>query len=187
MSSSDGYDPATNMWTIHGVVFTDEFFQAFTTEMPSPDIYFRVTRIDEHGQPIVARRYYTLPAEPLPDSKGQAAKIARRPWLNRLLLMPCFFWCNYQVGKSSISRRYRLIAAIHMTWLMTQPDWMRQRMAPPRGSHGGSMRLDEGRTMRGGFSDGPSTPKPSIAPRGQGGGYQPVNRSSSIISPPRTP
>ena len=101
------------------------------------------------------------------------ARLKRRPWISRLLLMPYFFWRHYQVGRGTTSRRYRLIAAVHMAWLTIRPDWMRPKTQAPGGRHGGSMRLTEGPTMRSGLSDSPRAPKPTITPHGQGAPVKP--------------
>lgn len=114
-------------------------------------------------------------------------KLKRRPWIERLLLMPYSFWKHYQVGRDSTSRRHRLSAAAHMAWLMIRPYWMRSRMMTPSGQYGGHMRLDEGPTMRSGtlrsgFGNGPQTTKPAIEPKGQGP-VKPIPHGGRILPP----
>lgn len=109
-------------------------------------------------------------------------KLKRRPWIEKLLLMPSYFWKHYQVRRGSTSRRHRLSAAAHLAWLMIRPDWLRQRMVPPSGSYGGSMRLDEGPAMRSGFSNGSQTTKPAIEAKGQRP-VKPIPHGGRILPP----
>jgi hypothetical protein len=59
------------------------------------------------------------------------------------------------------------------------------------------IRMDEGRVQRGGFGDGPTTPKPPIKPQPTGGhlvregqmwgGYQPRPQGGTPVPPPSEP